>query len=69
MEQRTIFAYGYKVIGNEEIISEIENIIPDRRQCINWYNFNDGDFYWNDNGNMYIVSVDHDARTVILKEC
>lgn len=69
MRYKTIFAYSYKLTGNEKIISEIENIIPDKRQCINWYNFNDGDTYWSNNGDKYIVSVDHAARTVILKEC
>ena len=68
MKQRTIFAYGYEVTGNDEIISEIENTIPDKSQCINWYNFKSGDFYWSDNGNKYVVFVDHDEKTVILKE-
>lgn len=68
MEYRTIFAYSYKVTGNEKVISEIENIIPDSRRCINWYNFNSGDFYWDDDGNRYIVSVDHNARNIFLRE-
>lgn len=68
MDCRTIFAYSYKVTGNEKVISEIERMMPDKRRCINWYNFNFGDFYWDDNGNRYLVSVDHNARTVILKE-
>ena len=68
MEYRTIFAYSYKVTGNEKVISEIERIIPDKSRCINWYNFKCGDFYWDDDGDRYVVSVDHNARTVILKE-
>lgn len=68
MEYRTISAYSYKVTGNEKVISEIERMIPDKSCCINWYNFKSGDFYWDDNGNRYVVSVDHNARTVILKE-
>lgn len=68
MEQRIIFAYSYKVTGNEKIILEIERMIPDKSRCINWYNFKSGDFYWDDDGNRYVVSVDHNARTVILKE-
>ena len=68
MEYRTIFAYSYKVTGNEKVISEIERMIPDKSCCINWYNFKCGDFYWDDNGNRYLVSVDHNARTVVLKE-
>lgn len=68
MDCRTILAYSYKVTGNEKVISEIERMMPDKRRYINWYNFNSGDFYWDDNGNRYLVSVDHNARTVILKE-
>ena len=68
MDCRTIFAYSYKVTGNEKVISEIERMIPDKSCCINWYNFKCGDFYWDDDGNRYVVSVDHNARTVILKE-
>ena len=68
MECRTIFAYSDKVTGNEKVILEIERMIPDKSRCINWYNFKSGDFYWDDNGNRYVVSVDHNARTVILKE-
>ena len=69
MDCRTIFAYSYKVTGNEKVISEIERMIPDKSCCINWYNFKSGDFYWDDDGNRYVISVDHNARTVILKEC
>ena len=68
MECRTIFAYSYKVTGNDAVISEIERMIPDKSFCINWYNFKCGDFYWDDNGNRYVISVDHNARTVILGE-
>ena len=45
MECRTIFAYSYKVTGNEKVILEIERMIPDKSCCINWYNFKSGDFY------------------------
>lgn len=68
MDCRTILAYSYKVTGNKKVISEIENMIPNKSCCINWYNFKSNDFYWDNNGNKYIALVDHDARTVILKE-
>ena len=68
MKRIIIFSYGYEITGNEEVISEIENIMKDKRCFINWYNFKSGDFYWSDNGNKYVVFVDHDEKTVILKE-
>ena len=68
MEQITILACGYKVTGDSEIISEIENTISVDKLPINWDNFDSGDYYWNDNGKRYFVLVYHDKKIVKLKE-
>ena len=41
----------------EKLVCEImENTIKTDRG-INWYNFQDGDFYWDDNGSRYVVTT------------
>lgn len=41
----------------EKLVCEImENTIKTDRG-INWYNFQDGDFYWDDNGFRYVVNI------------
>lgn len=41
----------------EKLVCEImENTIKTERD-INWYNFQDGDFYWDDNGFRYVVNI------------
>lgn len=42
---------------DEKLVCEImENTIKTDRG-INWYNFQDGDFYWDDNGFRYVVNI------------
>ena len=63
----TIKAYGYEVTGPAEIIAEIEKDSKDRNTVINWFNFKNGDIFWNDNGDTkYPVEIDHESKTVRL---
>lgn len=64
---KTIKAYGYEVTGPEEIIAEIEESLKDSDIIINWFNFENGDSFWNDNGDTkYPVEIDNENKTVRL---
>lgn len=62
---KTIIAYGYMISGNNEIITEIEEGIKNKA-IINWNNFNTTDDFYDDNGNLYHVEIDHEEKTVKL---
>ncbi|MCM1187620.1 MAG: hypothetical protein NC345_13980 [Lachnospira sp.] len=53
---------GYEVTGSKSLLAEMKN------QVINWNLFSSGEKYFDDNGNPYIVEINHDEKTVVLEE-
>lgn len=67
---KTIQAYGYKVTGTENIITEIEEDLKDKNIIINWNNFENGNVLWDHNGDTkYSIEIDHVNKIVRLIEC
>lgn len=63
-----MLAYGYEVVGSPEALADVSENLKDRRSCINWFNFNTGDLYWDGNGNGYKVEINHETKQVVLNE-
>lgn len=63
-----MLAYGYEVEGSPEALADVSENLKDRRSCINWFNFNTGDLYWDENGNGYKVEINHETKQVVLNE-
>lgn len=65
---KTINAYGYKVTGIKEIITEIEENLQNKSIRINWKNFNSNkDRFWNKDGSIgYPVFVNEKDKTVFI---
>ncbi len=63
-----MLAYGYEVEGSSEALADVSENLKDRRSCINWFNFNTGDLYWDGNGNGYKVEINHETKQVALNE-
>jgi len=63
---------GYTVTTDQELISElfeneIESLNGKKRHYINWFNFNQGNIYYDNNGEIYqIKNIDHVNKTVKL---
>ena len=72
MRKFKMLSNNYTVTVNQELISElyedeIESLNSKRKHYINWYNFNQGSIYYNNNGEPYIIKeIDHLNKTVIL---
>jgi len=62
--------HGYTVIAGQEIISELYenkiNIMTEKPYfVVNWFNFNQGSVYFDNNGEPYTVKeIDHINKTV-----
>lgn len=70
VDMKTIQAYGYKVTGTENIITEIEEDLKDKNIIINWNNFENGNVLWDHNGDTkYSIEIDHVNKIVRLIEC
>lgn len=63
-----MLAYGYKVEGSPEALADVAENLKNKRSCINWFNFNTGDLYWDENGYGYEVEINHEAKQVTLNE-
>lgn len=63
-----MLAYGYEVERSPEALADVSENLKDKRSCINWFNFNTGDLYWDGNGNGYKVEVNHETKQVTLNE-
>ncbi len=63
-----MLAYGYEVEGSPEALADVSESLKDKRSCINWFNFNTGDLYWDENGNGYKVEINHETKQVTLNE-
>jgi len=72
MRKFKMLSNNYTVTVNQELISElyedeIESLNSKKTHYINWYNFNQGSIYYNNNGEPYIIKeIDHVNKTVIL---
>ena len=63
-----MLAYGYEVEGSPEALADVSENLKDKKSHINWFNFNTGDLYWDENGNGYKVEINHEAKRVTLNE-
>lgn len=63
----TIELFNYKVIGSDNVINMLKNEITETT-VINWFNFDENDTYFNDDGKGYVISVNHDNRTVTFHQ-
>lgn len=54
---------SYLVTAKDE---EVINEIAECEGCINWFNFDNGDIYYNNNGEPYRVIINHDDKNVRL---
>lgn len=61
-----MFAYGYMVKGWPEALADVRRNMENPDALINWGLFRDGDRYYDDNGDAFRVTVDHEAKVVIL---
>jgi len=70
MKKFTIRSNNYMVTANQELISELYENEVDRMSrkltfIINWFNFNTGSVYYDNNGERYIIKgIDHENKTV-----
>lgn len=71
---KTIINNGYSVILNslakdyDYIISETYEDLKETKDIINWYNFNIGDRYYNNNCDMLdIEHVDNENKIIVLQ--
>ena len=63
-----MLAYGYEMKGSPEALADVSENLKDKRSRINWFNFNTGDLYWDENGNGYKVEINHETKQVTLNE-
>ena len=65
---RQIEIFNYTVISKDnEILEELRK--NDYNTIINWFNFNQGDIYYSDNGTeYYIVYINHDDKSLELSK-
>ena len=61
-----MIAYGYEVKGWKEALADVQRNLDNPGCRINWNLFKTGDTYYDGTGNGYEVTVDHEAKTVIL---
>ncbi len=61
-----MFAYGYLVKGWPEALADVRRNLENPGAHINWGAFQDGDRYFDGNGDAFRVTVDHEAKVVIL---
>jgi len=72
MRKFKILSNGYTVTAGQELISELFENKVDRMSgkltfTINWYNFNQGSIYYDNNGESYTVKeIDHENKTVVF---
>ncbi|HBY20341.1 MAG TPA: hypothetical protein DEG71_04930 [Clostridiales bacterium] len=70
MKKFTILSNNYTVTAGQELISELfENELDFMSSkltfTINWYNFNQGSIYYDNNGKPYTIrEIDHINKTV-----
>ncbi len=61
-----MLAYGYEVTGWKKALDDVKRNLEDPASRINWNLFNTGDIYYDGNGEEFMVTVDHEAKTVVL---
>jgi len=72
MRKFTIKSNNYTVTAGQELISELFENESDLMSgkltfTINWYNFNKGSIYYDNNGESYTVKeIDHENKTVVF---
>jgi len=72
MKNFRIKSDNYMVTAGQEIISELfenelESLNSKKTHYINWFNFNTGSIYYDNNGERYTVKeIDHENKTVKL---
>lgn len=73
MENKKYFkienCYNYLVISEDiEVIEELKEIMLDNKNTINWFNFETGDIYYNNNCMEYNVKASHHMNMIILEK-
>ena len=65
MKMLTINAYGYSVTGPARWIKEVLRHTTDPDRCWNWFNFEEGEVAWDDNGE-YVgrAAVNHELKVI-----
>lgn len=65
-----IDCYNYTVFSNDEaIISELREMQEDNKITVNWFNFEEGDIYYsNDGTEYYVVYIDHISKSLELSK-
>jgi len=72
MKKFKMLSNNYTVTANQDIITELfenelESLNDKKTHYINWFNFNTGSIYYNNNGEPYTIKqIDHENKTVVL---
>lgn len=61
-----ISAYDYHIKASKKICKEIEQNIKNPFCKINFYNFTENDFYYDDDGNPHEMEIDNVKRQIII---
>jgi len=61
--------YSYQVTCNTELAEELMENAKNPNYTVNWFNFNQGSIYYNNNGEGHSVKqIDHNNKTLTLEK-
>jgi hypothetical protein len=66
---KSVINNGYEVKTDDpELLAELSS--TDRKNPINWFNFESGDSFWDENDNEFsIVAISYDLKIVVIQRC